>query len=58
MCVTHDGRPHADRALVLRFVTGSGKVPLDGYASPPFTLTEDVDAGDDARALPHAHTPV
>jgi len=51
--------PQKDRAAVLRFVTGSSKVPLDGYVSPPFTITEDCDAdaaGDMAQRLPHSHT--
>jgi hypothetical protein len=43
----------AERSAVVRFATGSAKVPLDGFA-PPFMLTKDAEHG--ADALPHAHT--
>ena len=39
--------------LFLKFVTGTSRVPLDGY-DPPFTLTEGVDMI--ADSLPRAHT--
>ena len=42
-----------ERAAVIRFATGSAKVPLDGFA-PPLTLTKDAEHG--KEALPHAHT--
>jgi hypothetical protein len=41
------------RRLYLKFVTGTSRVPLDGY-DPPFNLTEGVDMEIDS--LPRAHT--
>lgn len=41
------------RRLYLKFVTGTSRVPLDGY-DPPFNVTEGVDMDEDA--LPRAHT--
>ena len=41
-----------ERSGVLRFCTGSARVPLDGF-NPPLTITKS--EHDDA-ALPHAHT--
>jgi len=35
------------RGKVLQFITGTSKVPLDGYA-PPFTITKATDIGPDA----------
>ena len=43
---------HKDRALFLKFVTGTTKVPLDGF-DPPFNITCS-DLHDEA--LPRAHT--
>ena len=43
---------HEERSGVLRFCTGSARVPLDGF-NPPLTITKS--EHDDA-ALPHAHT--
>jgi len=43
---------HLDVSLLLKFVTGSSKFPLDGF-SPLFTLTLDYDK---FNALPTAHT--
>ena len=41
---------------MLRFATGAGRMPLDGF-SPPFQLTMSSDDDpDDELALPHAHT--
>ena len=42
-----------DRRAFLRFVTGTSRVPLDGY-DPPFNLTEGADM--ELGALPRAHT--
>lgn len=41
------------RRLYLKFVTGTSRVPLDGY-DPPFNITEGVDM--DLDSLPKAHT--
>lgn len=41
------------RRLYLKFVTGTSRVPLDGY-DPPFNLTEGIDM--DIDSLPRAHT--
>ena len=45
--------PSGDRASFLRFVTGSSRMPLDGF-DPPFQISADVDA--DPKALPTSHT--
>ena len=42
-----------ERMEVLKFTTGTERVPLDGF-SPKFTLTKAAEHGPDG--LPHAHT--
>ncbi len=42
-----------DKMKLLRFVTGSDRVPLDGF-DPPFNITEGSDMNDEM--LPRAHT--
>ena len=49
---TLDAGLEGSKAL-LRFITGSERVPLDGM-SPPFTIVEASDLGPDS--LPRAHT--
>ena len=44
----------AERRLVLKFATGSSRVPLDGF-DPAFTITRSCSASG-ASALPTAHT--
>ena len=41
-----------DRAKLLKFITGTSKVPLDGF-DPLFTITKGSDGSD---ALPRSHT--
>ena len=41
------------RGAFLKFVTGSTRLPLDGY-DPPFNITEGADM--DLKSLPKAHT--
>jgi hypothetical protein len=41
------------KGLLVRFVTGTPKIPLDGYV-PPFNLTSNPDMS--PEALPKAHT--
>ena len=41
------------RGLVLRFATGTRRMPLDGF-EPPFNLTSNADM--DPSSLPKAHT--
>eukprot|EP00939_MAST-03C_sp_MAST-3C-sp1_P002985 g2985.t1 len=43
----------SDRASFLRFVTGSSRMPLDGF-DPPFHISSD--SGADPKALPTSHT--
>ena len=43
------------RKAFLMFVTGTSRVPLDGF-DPPFNLTEGIDDNDVDKALPRAHT--
>lgn len=45
--------PEDEQRLLLKFFTGSTKVPLDGY-DPPLNITEGVDM--DENSLPRAHT--
>ena len=45
--------PSKSKASLLKFVTGSDRVPLDGF-SPPFNVTEGSDMTPDM--LPRAHT--
>mmetsp|Transcript_5968 Transcript_5968/g.9670 ORF Transcript_5968/g.9670 Transcript_5968/m.9670 type:complete len:801 (-) Transcript_5968:415-2817(-) len=42
-----------DRAKVLKFCTGTDRIPIDGF-EPPFNLTEGADMG--PEALPRTHT--
>ena len=42
-----------ERGNVLRFITGTSRVPLDGF-DPVFTITKASDVG--SGALPTAHT--
>ena len=52
MCTTNQTLSDKKRKNLLRFVTGTCRIPLDGF-DPPFTLTpSDLDAS----ALPMAHT--
>jgi len=45
--------PAEDKQLVLQFITGSARVPLDGF-EPPLTITEG--EGMEQDSLPRAHT--